>query len=169
MADIPSTIAPTQLTVVSRPAELPPERPKETSRKYWAGFWALQIWLLIGFGDVAWSIYRDPALGRSAMDWAAKNFDAPLCTLALLAFLSLHALVSSLRADIEKEVESDIGVRGTWSGFGGGRGGWQMSRQLTMVMLTVLFGLAFAVVAGLRFQTSAKPSKPEAVACCRTK
>ena len=60
--------------------------------------------------------------------------------LILLAVLTLLPLLRLLKGDSRGEV----GLIGRWGGFGGGRGGWQLTRGLTLLLLTVFFGAALA-------------------------
>ena len=74
-------------------------------------------------------------------------------TLGVLALLTIIPLVSLLWA-------SDIGVRGRWGGFGGGRAGWQVSRGLVLLILTLFFGLSFTAF-GVFFSREKVSPDPE--------
>jgi len=67
----------------------------------------------------------------------------PLVFLAVLAGIALRRLLANLS---KSGADSEVGLRGRWGGFGGGRAGWQISPNLTLLFLTVVFGGAFVIL-----------------------
>jgi hypothetical protein len=68
-----------------------------------------------------------------------------IVVLIVLAFLTIIPLIGLLKKEGQG---TDIGVKGRWNGFGGGRGGWQITPGLTRLLLTIFFGSAFSLVGG---------------------
>lgn len=69
--------------------------------------------------------------------------DGALVVLALLALSFTVAFFRALKAGSELSIES------RWGGFGGGLGGWTLSRPLVLLLAALAFGgLLCAAVAG---------------------
>jgi hypothetical protein len=88
-----------------------------------------------------------------------------LIFLGILTIISVAFLLANLWP---RNQPSDIGVRGRWSGFGGGRAGWEISRGLASLFLTIFFGTLTAGVAGYQVHVEEK-SRQDADASERLK
>jgi len=74
----------------------------------------------------------------------------PLVVIQLIVLGALGLLTGSAFVGFVRE-KTPIAFEGAWGGFGGGLGGWCISRTLALLMATVVFGCLFALVGGYMF------------------
>ena len=83
----------------------------------------------------------------------------------ILTALAVETLLFAWRVATALDDRSPVGVRTYWGDFGAGNGGWEASRALTLVVVTVvLAGLTVAVATALLRAAQpavAEPAAPE--------
>lgn len=75
------------------------------------------------------------------------------CVIAALGLLTVVAFLGFILG------REPIEFQGNWGGFGGGMGGWRISRSLGLLIATMIFGTLFALVGVYAFVALANREK----------